>query len=929
VRDILRLTGLYEWYFVLLGAIILAILAWFKYRREVRTFSSPTRWFLPFLRASVVFLLCLILLEPVISQVFHKEKKVGKILIVMDNSPSMSQKDLQIKASRKVHLLNYYGLLPSSMVNLDYIKSSDKLSEAGTILEMKINSILKNMGTYNPEDVAPSLNTKFKEAVSLLEQGLSILYKRKWWELAGENKGEFAKMKRQAQELNRQIDTQRQQWQDISLKKEKEVQDMALRIENLCGQINEFKQKILRRQESLSHNFLNLENDKIQKAQEDFRKINRWERVQKIILEEDESLIKQLQGSFPLTCYTISGTNQKTPFIDTREGEYSKAQRAFPPIFNVLSTDLTEVALRELKRKADPPINAIVLLSDGQHNSQTNFSSGAELLSQFKVPIYPIGVGDTIHPRDLGIIKVDAPAVVEHKIPLKGQIVLKTDLEEGEEISLKIKQEDRVIWEKTIKTKKKERIRKVVFDIDTEKKLKQKGAYMLQVLAEEKEGEVITANNQSCFNVEILPKKKAEEYQLLLVDSSPRWEFRYLKTLLERGSEYRNVSENTFFTKELLVTRFPAKREDLFKFDTLIFGDIPPDWLKEEQKEWIEEFVRMGGGIIFIDGKGKNLGKYSRGPLKSLIPLKQYLESSQRKEYTLKLTPQAIETELFNFTPSPQENARLWSKLLAKPRSLVKVEKYPDVELLTKTEPGNYPVFLTRQYGAGKVFYSAMDETWRWRYKKEDEYMGKFWKALIKWIREKAYLTWDKYVFLGIDKFVYKPGEKVHFRVKVIDANKYPLSEAMVKALILSTEDEGRTVLPLEEKGEGTGRYIGNLASLEPGGYKVKIEAAGLPEEEMKAQINFTVQSLEKEKEEREFITLNWDEEKLKELAHSSGGKYFREENSSELIKYLTQGTRIIKVKQDLPIWQSGWFFSFIVFLLTLEWAIRKRHTLL
>ena len=932
----LRLTGSYPWYVVVPGALILAILAWRKYRREVSALSPPAGWLLPLLRAAVVFLLCMALLEPVVSQVAQRKKDPGKILVILDNSQSMSQTDPQAEASRRVQLLSYYGFLPPEMVNVEYARSADKLSEAIAILQMKVSPLLKNVGTYNPEDIAPDLRAAFEEALSLLKQALRLLQERRLWERAGEQKDEFASIKRRAEALDGQIEDLERQWRVLTLQNEKQVHAMVLKIEEACRQIDEFRNELLRMQENLSRNFLRGEDDQIQRAEQEFGEITRWERVQRILSEGASPLLTQLQRSFLLTCYTLTGPNKEIPLLDTREGEYSEASLALPPIADIFSTDLTEVVLRELGRGTAPDIHAVVLLSDGQHNSETNFALAAGQLSQFDIPLFPIGLGCSVYPRDVGVIGVTSPDAVEYKMLLRGEIGLKTDLEEGEEVFLKITQQDRVIWEKTVTANKKERIRRVEFDIDTKEKLEKEGGYVLRVVAEEREGEVIKENNQARFNVEVLPEKKSEEYELLLVDSSPRWELRYLNTLLERSPEYPRVSEKAFFTRRLLSSRFPQKREDLFKFNTLVFGDIPPEWLKDEQKEWIEEFVRIGGGIIFVDGKGRNIGKYSQGPLRNLIPIKRYLsegevgerEPTRRGEYTLKLTARGRETELFNFHPSPLENARLWNTVLAKLHALVKVEKYPDVELLVESDPEKFPVFLVRKYGAGKVFYSAVDETWRWRYKREDEYFEKFWKKLIKWMREKPYLTWDKYVFLDIDKFVYQVGEKVQVRVKVVDKNNYPLSGAKVNTVIYSTEGERKLAFPLEEKEDGTGRYVGSSVPLESGGYTLGIEVADLPEEEMKARINFTVESSERE-EKKEFVNFNWDEERLQELARVTGGKYLREENSSEIMNYLPQETRTIEVRKDLPVWQSVWFFSFIALLLTLEWAIRKRHTLL
>ena len=44
------------------------------------------------------------------------------------------------------------------------------------------------------------------------------------------------------------------------------------------------------------------------------------------------------------------------------------------------------------------------------------------------------------------------------------------------------------------------------------------------------------------------------------------------------------------------------------------------------------------------------------------------------------------------------------------------------------------PLFVTRDYGRGRVFFSATDETYRWRFMRGDSpYFYPFWQRAINW----------------------------------------------------------------------------------------------------------------------------------------------------------------------------------------------------
>ncbi len=64
---------------------------------------------------------------------------------------------------------------------------------------------------------------------------------------------------------------------------------------------------------------------------------------------------------------------------------------------------------------------------------------------------------------------------------------------------------------------------------------------------------------------------------------------------------------------------------------------------------------------------------------------------------------------------------------------------------------------VTRQFGAGRVFYSGTVETWRWRYKVADTYHQRFWNQIGRWVMRLPMSVQGQFVAIDSGKLVYQP----------------------------------------------------------------------------------------------------------------------------------------------------------------------------
>src|SRR4029078_170375 len=95
---------------------------------------------------------------------------------------------------------------------------------------------------------------------------------------------------------------------------------------------------------------------------------------------------------------------------------------------------------------------------------------------------------------------------------------------------------------------------------------------------------------------------RKEQIRVLLVQAYPNYEFRYLKNMLDRDATIRLKTvlqdadlEYAELDQSALPT-FAVRREELFEYDVILFGDVNPSFLSPTVMKNIADFVEEKGG---------------------------------------------------------------------------------------------------------------------------------------------------------------------------------------------------------------------------------------------------------------------------------------------------------------------------------------------
>lgn len=884
-------------------AFILAAAAWFLYYRQIRNRPSKDKVILPSLRAGAIFLLVIMLTQPVI----HHRKvigELGRLFVVVDSSRSMVLKDIETDNGRKVLSAIAQGSLSDDAIDKSRVETLNRLQELNMKLKFEAD------GRKNKELIDKLSPDLFEVAEKAASEAKSL------FAAVAENKSENL---RAVEEVNKNLSAHIQQFSKAKTSSDKIAVLQALLQSSL-------KTEELYRS-SLYRYIAAQKNPDFERVIRNFEKSSRWERLQNTLFEGTRPVIDQLAEKHEVELISLKGNEMETLWR-SKAGRLDEEANIPKFLSSIPSVDLTDLSqglnINESNKKT-----AILFLSDGRHNYGETPVQQSKILGNKGIKIFTVGFGADKEPQDISIRDISVPPSVYFKDNVRGTMTFNDQMPPNQLFHVRMLHNGKVLYEKELRTDG-SGLRELSFDFPIEEeaaklakgedKLASKNV-SLNIKAEITHipGDRQHSNNTSEITVQAATRKRS----ILLIDSRPRWEWRYLKAIFERDTKWETNAlipqEGNVFKRGKKKGEFPASREELLNYDLIIFGDINKNLLEQQDMAWIREFVEQrAGGLILIDGRRAGLQSFQGTPLEDVMPVKWKSALGKRDLKAISLTAAGKENIALNLGSEKKENVQVW-KELPKFNYMANVESLPGAEVLAEEgEELKNPLLVFRRFGAGKVFYSASGDFWRWRYKKGDLYHHRFWNQIVGWIMEKPFTVQDKHVSLDTGKATYSAGEKADIRIRLRDEQGRIIlgSEGFVNVM----KDETVIArLPLIDAGGGL--YTARTQELPEGEYKLKVKVDELTDEQAKIEASFKVI----EAESREMSQLTCNEKLLREIALNSNGSYLREEQIRDIHKHLDTLSSGRVVETDTALWQSYWYFSLVILLFSAEWIWRKR----
>ncbi|XAL98460.1 hypothetical protein OT109_12830 [Phycisphaeraceae bacterium D3-23] len=905
----LRFAGSWPLWAVLALMLFAGLAAWLLYRRELK--RGWMGWLLPTLRALAVMLVVLMLAGPELVHTTGEEHR-GQVLVLVDASRSMGVTDEQMPLGEKLLAAHRLGLTELEGLDAGLVEAAQQINAAA--------ALAGDPAAVQRDPAAAA------QRVAALAEGA--------YEALNASDTDLAEQMQQGV-----VESARRLADNAGNKDEAQVAgDLAQSADRLASWGGRLSLLFDQQANSLRAT----DGGAIDAAVAEFDAVTRWERAQRLLLDLDRGVLPTLSQDHDVELVLLEGAQAESAWSSTDD---SSAPLAFEASPTAGATDLSTAMSRMLDRAAADDHMAVVMVTDGRQNQGTPLPEAAAQARSRGAAVHSIALGSTRSPHDLSVVDVIHPPSLFPDDRVTGSVTLVDAMPAGKPFTVQVVAGEAVLWEAQQVTIGGGQVRQVEFDfpiraaVDQAVEAASDGVTInqlgvpMEVRITGLEGDREAANDAMDFQVRaVLGRRK-----MLVLAGRPRWEMKFIDTMFSRDPRWDVTTLIGLGSGEPVPRAdedvqgepaFPATKAHLFTYDIIVLGEIPPGVLSDRELIWLYEFVaNRAGGMVVIDGRRGHLGRYQSTAIGPLLPARR--DERGRRPQSLELTPAGGQTQALRLEPDAAQNTATWAELLP-PSHLAPIDIVPGADtVLLQAVVGRegeerWPVVLTRRVGAGWVWYSAMDETWRWRRDFESLYQERYWHQVTHRVVEPLYAAEDTFVSLGVDEVVVQAGQNVPVRVRIRDDAGRPRISAESVAYLTNALGERVAQVALKPDAAEGGRFTGEIdADLAPGVYEVGVSVQGLSESDMLAKTLITVRAGDEVTGELADLTLNLD--MLQQVAAATGGRVLREHQADQLAELLDGLSYSTKEQTVRKLWQGWPWFGSVVLLLGVELLLRRR----
>lgn len=592
-----------------------------------------------------------------------------------------------------------------------------------------------------------------------------------------------------------------------------------------------------------------------------------------------------------------------------------------PDRTNVLGTDLNAALEAPLDREQN--LKAVLVLTDGDWNAGRSPIGAAAQYRERGIPIFAVAVGSETPLPDLQLDAISPPSYGLFGEQITIPFLIRSHLTNEVKTTLVLNDGSREETKREVVIPARGQLQDTILWFP-----KNVGDLTVTLRIPVQPAETIPENNEQSFRISV----RVEKLQVLVVDSLPRWEYRYLRNALARdpGVEVHSIlfhpGMNVGGGRNYLAS-FPNTKEAISKYDVIFLGDVGlgQGELRAEDAELIKGLVeQQSSGLVFLPGRRGRQQTLAESELKDLLPVlfdsSKPAGQSLQNEAVLTLTTPGKGHLLTRFEADETLNGQLWQALPGFFWSAAVDKSRPGSEVLAvhsslRNASGRMPLLVSRSAGTGKVLFMGTDSAWRWRRGVEDKYHYRFWSQVVRWMAHQRHLAGKEGIRLAYSPERPEPSDVVFLQSTVLDPGGFPAEEGPVVGSIVSPSGRAEQVQFAQVEG-GWGVFKSQFKPSEAGNYKVSIDA---PKQNRKLETDLVVYQRDLEQ-----IGKPVNRGILAEIAGLTGGGATLAEGLDQVIEQISLAPEPRPLERRFRIWSSPWWGGTILLLLTIYWAGRK-----
>jgi hypothetical protein len=569
-------------------------------------------------------------------------------------------------------------------------------------------------------------------------------------------------------------------------------------------------------------------------------------------------------------------------------------------------------------------LRAVVLASDGDWNEGDPPVQSASSLRLKGIPVFAVPVGSSSRLPDVELLSLDSPTfgvagkavripfTIESTLPREYLTTVTLKTSDGDDVTKEIRiapmgrTSEWLVW-----------------------KPKTTGDYTLTLEIPKQTDELIPDNNKLSAPIAI----REEKLHVLLVESVPRWEYRYLRNALSRdpGVEVACLLFNPGLTKagggsKDYIKQFPKGLEELSKYDVVFLGDVGLEdgQLTAEDCRLLKGLVEhQASGLVFMPGWQGRQMTLIETELNDLCPV--IFDETQpggwgsRVASHFELTELGRRSLLTKLADTQDDNMEVWEGLpgfqwYAPAKRAKAGSEVLAVHKDVSNEFGRLPL-ATRTYGAGKVLFMGTDGAWRWRKGVEDKYHYRFWGQVVRWMAYQRNMAKGETMRMYYSPEQPQVRQTIALSANVMEKSGEPLPKGDVVARVVAPSGKAETVR-FTSSGDEWGAFTARFSPEEPGKHDVTLSCK---QTGATLDASFYVQGAAIER-----IGRAARPEVLEEIARVSKGQIISADRLEQVLQSLAALPEPPASIHRLQLWCHPLVASILVLLLGIFWVGRK-----
>jgi len=601
---------------------------------------------------------------------------------------------------------------------------------------------------------------------------------------------------------------------------------------------------------------------------------------------------------------------------------FAQPDESSPEAANTSGTDINAAITNALERNEN--LRAVVMLGDGDWNTGGNpIQAAAEMLVR-GVPFFGVRVGSDQRLPDLEITSASAPAfgIVGDKMQISFSI--RSSMTEAVEVVVTLAEKGGRPVSKTISLPALRETSESLFWTPTSES---ETTLTLEVPVQP--GELITENNTRKLKV----SARKESIKVLVIDSLPRWEYRFIRNALYRdpGVTVNSLLLNSHKSVKVggpgYLKEFPNDLKDLSTYDVIFLGDVgvKEGQLTESQAELLKQLVeQQASGLVFIPGRLGNQNSLIDSPLGPLLPVvldkAKPRGTSAGDPSSVALTSTGKQNLLTILTRDEKANPNVCKNLpgFYWYAPILKAKAGTDVLAVhgtIKNALGRIPLLVTTTAGTGKVLYLGIDSAWRWRRGVEDLYHYRFWGQVARWMSYQRKMAEGERLRFFLNPATPQPGTTLTLNANAYDEFGVPLKDGTVTVDVTNPQGEIRRIDMAPSDG-GFGAFFSSFDVTLPGEYTF-VAKSSASSESVTTKVLVQGQSLEK-------IGQPARGDVFEELASITQGSVTSTADLPSLIESLANLRPRSPIVKSQPLQFTWWWLLTFTAIASAFWIARK-----